>query len=163
MTRTRSLSSKARLSAGCAAKYAAAADAPGSPRPPESLLPVFRPTGFVVAVFLTDALPAILESSLTTPDRCALCGPLPRLARRLWRSLPRDTPALRGAFRLRSAVHPMRLRPLVPLRDRLLHRPQEVVRAAVADELEALLQVTRERLVVGEGAEMLLEADGALE
>src|SRR5436309_2118274 len=49
-------------------------------------------------------------------------------------------------------------RPVAPFRNRVLHRPQKVIDAGVSDELEALLQVGRERLVVGKRLEMFLEA-----
>jgi hypothetical protein len=42
----------------------------------------------------------------------------------------------------------MRLRPLVPIGDGMAHRVEEVVRATVSDELEALLQVGGQLLVV---------------
>jgi len=57
----------------------------------------------------------------------------------------------------------MGLRPLVPIRHRVAHRVEEVIRAAVTDELESLLEIGGERLVVGERGEVLLEALGALE
>src|SRR2546425_12550759 len=55
------------------------------------------------------------------------------------------------------------LRPVVPVRHGVLHRPEEWVHAGVADELEALLQVRGELLVVIEGAQVLPEAAGALQ
>ena len=57
----------------------------------------------------------------------------------------------------------MVLRPLVPFGHRLLHGPEEVVHARVADELEALLQIGRQLLVVIERTEVLFDPAAALE
>src|SRR5205814_5465650 len=56
-----------------------------------------------------------------------------------------------------------RLRPVAPLGHRLLHRPEEVIHAGVADELEALLQVRRELLVIVERAQVLFDPSVPLE
>src|SRR5688572_31727238 len=45
----------------------------------------------------------------------------------------------------------------------MAHGPQEVIRPAIADELEALLQVRRELLVVVERTQVLAESAVALE
>src|SRR5437867_6363487 len=71
----------------------------------------------------------------------------------------------RGLLRCRlvTPAHAVRLRPGVPLGNGVTDRPQEVVRPAVADELEALLQVRRELFVVVERTKVLPEPAVALE
>src|SRR6266568_2581548 len=75
----------------------------------------------------------------------------------------RPTSRRARCLRLGFPVHAMRPRPLVPVGYGMLHRPQEVVHAAVSDELETLLQVGRELLIVRERFEVFLEATPAFE
>ena len=57
----------------------------------------------------------------------------------------------------------MRFGPVAPIRHGMAHGVEEVIRAAVAHELEAFLEISRELLVVRERAEVPLEALGTLE
>src|SRR5207247_3770884 len=68
-----------------------------------------------------------------------------------------------GRFYARFPGHAMGGGPFALVGNRVLHRPEKGMHAAVSDKLEPLLQVFREVLVFGKRLEMLLEPTGAFE